>query len=269
MKTIRIHLDAHAHIYPCHDITAWLVSALDHMPRTAPGDLRAICLAERDGESFFQGLAQDEIRLPAERWKITAWDPDGAIQVCHLPDRRQLWILAGRQSVAAERIEIACLFRDLPLEDGAPARDLIHTILAGGGLPALPWSPGKWMFQRGKIIRRLLEEFPPAQLAIVDTSLRWMGWPAPRVYSRARTAGRLILAGSDPLPFPGEEYLAGSYHTCLQIPAPAKESRLLAPLQSALASGAPVSFGGRRGSPWSVLRRLRQHARRQKTKNQP
>ena len=47
MKTIRIHLDAHAHIYPFYDMERLLLAALDHMPRTAPTDLRAIALAER------------------------------------------------------------------------------------------------------------------------------------------------------------------------------------------------------------------------------
>ena len=44
MKSVRIHLDAHAHLYPFHDVPRLLLAALDHMPRVAPTDLRVLCL---------------------------------------------------------------------------------------------------------------------------------------------------------------------------------------------------------------------------------
>jgi len=261
-KTVRIHLDAHAHIYPCHDVPRLLRCALGHMPRIAPTDLRVLCLAERSDCTFFQSLAQDEIHLPGDAWRIVAWDPDGGVKIRHLPDHRDIWILAGRQAATAERIEVCSLFRDDPLEDGRPARDLIRAILDRGGLPALDWAPGKWLFARGALVRRLIQEFPPAQLALVDTSLRFAGWPEPRLYARARRTGRPLLAGSDPLPFPGEEAAAGTYHCTLSIPRPDDPARFVAPLREAIVSGkAQIRFGGFRGTPLSVLRRLRRHAR--------
>ena len=261
MKPVRIHLDAHAHVYPFHDVPRLLLAALDHMPRVAPTDLRVLCLAERADCSFFQALAQDEIRLPGDRWRIAAWDPAGGVKIRHLPDHRDLWILAGRQIVSAERIEVCSLFSDDPIADGLPARDIVRAILDKGGLPALDWAPGKWLFARGQLVRALVSEFPPAQLVLVDTSLRPIGWPAPRLYPKARKQGRAVLAGSDPLPFAGEEDLAGSYHCSLSIPALADAARLVAPLKAALTSGAtPIEFGGRRGAPFAVLRRLRRNA---------
>ena len=195
MKPLRIHLDAHAHIYPFHDVPALLLAALDHMPRIAPTDLRVLCLAERFDCSFFQALSQDEIRLPGDHWRIAAWDPAGGVKIRHLPDHRDIWILAGRQIVSAERIEICSLFSDAPIADGQPARDIIRAILAAGGLPALDWAPGKWLFQRGKLVRQLVSEFPPSQLALIDTSLRPLLWPAPRLYAAAQS---VIATGRSP-----------------------------------------------------------------------
>ena len=261
MKTIRIHLDAHAHLYPFHDVPRLLLAALDQMPRIAPSDLRVLCLAERSDCSFFQSLAQDELRLPGDRWRIAAWDPAGGVKIRHLPDHRDLWILAGRQIVSAERIEICSLFSDEPIADGQPAREIVRAILAAGGLPALDWAPGKWLFGRGPLVRQLVSEFPPPQLVLVDTSLRPLGCPPPRLYDAARRRGRAVLAGSDPLPFSGEEDLAGSYHCTFSIPAPVDSARLVAPLKAALVAGdLAINFGGRRGSPLSVLRRLRRNA---------
>ena len=261
MKSVRIHLDAHAHVYPFHDVPRLLLAALDHMPRVAPTDQRVLCLAERADCAFFQSLAQDEIRLPGDRWRVAAWDPDGGVKLRHLPDHRDVWILAGRQIVSAERIEVCSLFGDEPIADGKPAREIVRAILANGGLPALDWAPGKWLFARGRLVRQLVREFSPAQLALVDTSLRPIGWPAPRLYAQARRAGRAVLAGSDPLPFAGEEDVAGAYHCTFEIPAPADPARLVAPLKAALASGnLSIAFGGQRGSPLSVIRRLRRNA---------
>ena len=261
MKSVRIHLDAHAHVYPFHDVPRLLLAALDHMPRVAPADLRVLCLAERADCSFFQSLAQDEIRLPGDRWRIAAWDPAGGVKIRHLPDHRDLWVVAGRQIVSAERIEVCALFGDEPIEDGKPAREIIRAILASGGLPALDWAPGKWLFARGRLVRQLVAEFPPAQLLLVDTSLRPIGWPAPRLYAQARKHGRAVLAGSDPLPFAGEETRAGAYHCVFSIPALEDAARIVSPLKAALAAGnLPVAFGGQRGSPLSVFRRLRRNA---------
>jgi len=261
MKPIRIHLDAHAHIYPFHDVPRLLLAALDHMPRIAPTDLRVLCLAERFDCSFFQSLAQDEIQLPGDQWRIVAWDPAGGVKVRYLPDHRDLWILAGRQIVSSERIEVCSLFSDEPIKDGLPAKEIIRTILAGTGLPALDWAPGKWLFQRGQLVRSLVSEFPPDQLILIDTSLRPVGWPAPRLYAMARRKGRTLLAGSDPLPFAGEEDLAGSWYSTFSIPPLDDPARLIAPLKAALLSGSlPIEFNGRRGTPVEIARRLRQNA---------
>ena len=262
MSVIRLHLDAHVHLYPRHDVSRLLLAALDHMPRLAPSDLRVLMLAERADCDWFQRLAQDEIRLPGDRWRIVAWDPDGGVKIRHLPDHRDLWILAGRQTATAERLEICSLFSESPIEDGLSARDTVRAILAAGGLPALNWAPGKWMFKRGALVRNLVREFPPEQLILIDTSLRCAGWPAPRLFSRARRQHRPVLAGSDPLPPAGEESMAGRYYCTLSIPAPADPSRLAAPLKSALvAEPLAVAYDGQRNSPLGLARRLRRHRR--------
>ncbi|MBP8655499.1 MAG: hypothetical protein KBI43_03525 [Kiritimatiellae bacterium] len=262
MRTIRIHLDAHAHIYPFYDVPRLLVAALDHMPRHAPTDLRVLALAERAECSFFQALAQDEIQLPGDRWRIIAWDPDGGVKVRHLPDARELWIIAGRQFVTAERLELCALGSDAPHADGQPAVELARAILTAGGLPALNWAPGKWLFARGKTVKALLQTFSPTQLVLVDSSLRPFGWPAPAAFRSARRAGRAVLAGSDPLPFGGEEIRAGSYHCTFTMPALADAARLVAELKTALANGPKdLRWQGRRGTPATVWQRLRRNAK--------
>ena len=179
-RSIRILMDAHVHFYPSYDLQTFLLAALDHLPRYAPTDQRVLCLAERTGHTFFQSLAQDEIPLPSDRWRIVAWDPEGAVKIRHRPTHRDLWIIAGRQYTTRENIEVCSLFSDAPVPDHMTARDTVRAIREeAGGLPALDWAFGKWLFARGKLVRRLLETNPPATLPLIDTAMRPPAPPHP------------------------------------------------------------------------------------------
>ena len=111
-------------------------------------------------------------------------------------------------------------------------------------------------------MKALLQTFSPTQLVLVDSSLRPFGWPAPAAFRSARRAGRAVLAGSDPLPFGGEEIRAGSYHCTFTMPALADAARLVAELKTALANGPKdLRWQGRRGTPATVWQRLRRNAK--------
>lgn len=257
MKAVRVHLDAQVNFHPGFDMPRFLLAALDHMPRVAPTDLRVVCLAERSDGSFFQSLAQDEIRLPGDRWRTVAWDAAGGVKIRHLPDHRDIWILAGRQIAAAEGLDVCALGSDAPIADGLSVRETIRAILAAGGLPAVGWAPGQWFSRCAPLARELMAEFPPRQLVLIDTALRPLGWPAPRLHAAARRQGRAVLAGSALLPAAGEESLAGSYYCTFSMPPPADPARLVGPLLTVLASESlPMVCNGRRGSPAAVLGRL-------------
>ncbi len=256
---LRLHIDAHVHIYPFYDLGRFLLSALDHMPRLAPTDQRILLLAERRDCTFFQSLAQDEISLPDGQWRIAAWDPDGGVKLRHIPTHRDLWLIAGRQMVAAENIEICSLFSDAAIDDGLPALETIRAIQAADGLPALNWAFGKWLFKRGRLIKQLANAFPPSDLVLVDTSIRPTIWPPPALYRRARKQHRAVLAGTDPLPAQGEEQEVGRYYATLQIPVPENRERLVAPLRAALQNPSTViTRHGRRNTPAHAQRRRKQ-----------
>jgi hypothetical protein len=71
-----------------------------------------------------------------------------------------------------------------------------------------------------------------------------------------------VLSGSDPLPVPGEERLAGSCHCTFSIPALEDPTRLVAPLKAALTSGSlAIRHSGASFGPLAVWHRLRGNAR--------
>jgi len=125
------------------------------------------------------------------------------------------------------------------------------------GLTVAAWAPGKWFGARGKVVSGLLRRFGPGGIALGDTTLRPQGWATPFIMRAARRRGFRVLAGSDPLPFGGEECRPGSYHTVVEADAgPAALAGRLLELPAA-----SLRTGGARGSLLTVARRLKAHKR--------
>ncbi|MCA1809521.1 MAG: hypothetical protein LC725_08750 [Lentisphaerae bacterium] len=165
--------------------------------------------------------------------------------------RPAVFLVLGRQLVAAERIEVLGLACTAELSDGLPARDLLHGVRQAGGVPVLPWAPGKWLGARGRLVAELVAAGQPGPLLVGDTTLRPAGWPSPGL-ARACLP---CVPGSDPLPLPGEERWLGAYGFCYRAEfdagCPVTELRRILSQPSPLLE--PV---GRRGSLAVTIQRL-------------
>jgi hypothetical protein len=251
--------DTHLHLYPCYDLDRAFSGLIDRLAAEEQAP-RFGCLAERAGCNFYAQIQAGNIVL--HDFSLQSADSRQLI-LQRKSDNRQLTLLPGRQIIAAERIEVLALCTDALFADGTPAAELIRSIRAQNGVPVLPWSPGKWFFQRGKVIAHLLRSFTPQDFLIGDVSLRPHGWPLPILMRNAKRLGYQIISGSDPLPFADEEKQFGSYGSSISCAEAG-----LSPgdaLRSLLAGKAEAASIGRRSSPLELLRRLRYnaHARRQ------
>ncbi len=247
--------DTHLHLYPCYDLDRAFSGLIDRLAAADAQAPRFGCLAERHDCHFYARLLQGEIKLCDFTLEET-----GKLQLVlsRNHDGSRLTLLPGRQIVAAERIEVLALCTDALFADGTPAAELIHSIQAQNGVPVLPWSPGKWFFQRGKVIAQLLRSFTPQNLLIGDVSLRPHGWPLPLLMRPAKRLGYQIISGSDPLPFPGEEEQFGRLGS--RIACAEQNLHPADTLRSLLAGKAEAASTGRRSSPLELLRRLRYNA---------
>jgi len=247
--------DTHIHFYPRHD-AATLIDGAVHRLRRAAGDPGAPCalfLTEGKGFRVFQDLKSGAIRLPGTHTVEPAPEP-GALYIHHGGNRTLL--IAGRQIVAAERVEILALALETEPEDGQRAADIIAAVDAAGALPVLAWSPGKWMFSRAEVVDRLIRHAGDV-LRLGDSSLRCKGWPLPKPMAAARLP---VLAGSDPLPFPGDESAAGTYG--VRITLNLDENAPVSSIRRALRDETtPVTRIGQRNTPFEMARRMVQHRR--------
>ena len=203
--------DTHVHIYPVHDAAGLIRSCADRLRGQAqsPDAVCALFLTEGKGFHFFDRLRDGSHGLPDAFRVAPAAEPE-AVRVTW-GDQASAWIFAGRQIVTAERLEILALTSLDGIPDGAPTGRTVEGVHESGAIPVLSWAPGKWFFQRGDVVRDVIEGHAPGHLLIGDTALRPTLWPEPSLMKTARCKGLAVLAGSDPLPFAGDETQAGGY----------------------------------------------------------
>lgn len=207
--------DTHVHVYPQFDLGRFFRECLRNLGRLEADAAFAIFLTERYDCHVFAGLRNGSMTVP-DSMKIEAAAEPGALWAAMASGERLL-VIAGRQIVTAERLEVLCLTADAEIRDGLPIRAAVAATREAGGVPVVPWSPGKWTGSRGRHVRRLIDESGVGPFLLADSSLRPRGWPRPAAFRHAGRRGIGILAGSDPLPLPGQEAVSGTYGIVTEV----------------------------------------------------
>jgi hypothetical protein len=224
--TLMIYLDAHVHIQKDFAFGDLLHSARANFSRrgqaTSPGK-PATCfllLAEAktcDYFSSWKNQAATAEGLNQEGWRILPTQEEESLLAVHdhWPADR-VFLLAGRQIVTAERLEVLALATVVKIADGLPLPVTVDTIRRQGGLAVLPWGVGKWLGRRGRTVAGFLADVNPDRLFVGDNGGRPVFWPTPSPFGLAAKRGIKLLPGSDPLPLAGEEQRIGSYGAMLE-----------------------------------------------------
>jgi hypothetical protein len=212
---VSIVADGHLHLYPCYRLERALyclaenLSGLAAAAHKATSSVKVAFLAERWDCRVFASLRDGSLRV--DGWQTSPARDGGNVLVMQSDRGDSFYLAAGRQIVALERLEVLALMTDAEIKDGLSVEKAIEAVRTAGGAPVLNWAPGKWFFGRGRAVRGLLQRAEPGSLLLCDTSLRFAPWPEPDLMRLAARRGFAILAGSDPLPFPGQEKHAGAY----------------------------------------------------------
>ncbi len=219
MSATSILFDAHVHIYPEYDIDGAINASLNHMNRIigknklASNTVKMWLLTEGTiYNGFNQLLALNSEQYIAEKTGLAS---------LVIRDRQSqnnlLYVLAGRQIVSSDKLEICALATNFNMADRElNTQDTINKVRENGAIAALNWAPGKWFTKRGKIVSNIIETNDPNNLLISETTMRPTIWPTPVLVKQAFRKNFRMIVGSDPLPFSGEESLVGSYISMVQ-----------------------------------------------------
>lgn len=224
--------DGHVHLHDWFDLDGFLDGAARNLGDAAgqvgagTGAVGCLCLTETRQQHGF-------VRLQEERDGV--WSAERTLEDSSLVMRKggttTLVVLAGRQVVTRERLEVLLLGSAAELPDGEPVERTLDLAAATDGLVVLPWGFGKWTFGRGRIIERLLSTVPGGRLFVGDNGNRPTALSEPRLLRRARELGVRVVPGSDPFPLPSHERRAGRCGVFLEcapdLQRPARQIREL------------------------------------------
>jgi hypothetical protein len=211
---IRLRADTHVHFHPCFEEGPFLNAAADSLSADSwTGGLvgAALCLTESHGDNWFARLAhlEEGDELEGTQWRLFKTAEENSVVVVDKRERK-LAVIAGRQIVCREKLEVLALgYRELP-EDGQPIRDVLCEVDQAGAVPVLPWGFGKWTGDRGKVVQKLIVD-PPCGFAIGDNGGRLAMLGEPELFAIARDKGFCILPGTDPFPFHWDGRRVGSF----------------------------------------------------------
>ncbi len=262
--------DTHVHLYPSYDLTRALDAAFENLGRLvsdvcpegrgSEAVVKVVCLTERRDCHLFRELNAGGVTLNS-RFSLHHHG-DEVIMVSRDGGEELLLVVAGRQIVTRERLEVLALTTDADIPDGLPIDEVITRVRSVGGIPVLTWAAGKWLFGRGRVVRRVLKSAPKGDLLVGDSSLRPAGWWEPSLMRLARERGVRVVAGTDPLPISGEEGVVGTYGIVGESDFNWRDP--IGSIRSMLLSSPTMRIVGRRGDLKDVWRRLSELRRSRK-----
>jgi hypothetical protein len=159
-------VDGHVHIYDCFDVAAVFDAAGANFAAAARSFGReqayeaALCLVESENEHFLDGVRTGRLGR-VFRGRHGFWEIEPTSEPETLVVRRgatRLIVIAGRQLVTRERLEVLALGTAAPLCSGEPIEATLRAVRAAGAATVLPWGVGKWLGARGAIVARILAE---------------------------------------------------------------------------------------------------------------
>jgi hypothetical protein len=222
-----IFVDSHVHIHNCFDLHTFFESALANFKVEAAGCgqeksfTSILFLTESGSINRFQQLTEyaDTGHLissnGSKKFTFTRTGENSSLALT-CDGIQKLFIIAGRQIVTQERMEVLALATDQQFQDGYPIEQVINIVIDEGAMPVIPYGFGKWTGKRGMLLQRLIEKRENSGLFLGDNGGRLKYFPRPSHFKQAEEKGIRILPGSDPLPFPSECRRAGSFGFSLE-----------------------------------------------------
>ncbi|NOY17146.1 MAG: hypothetical protein GXP23_09495 [Gammaproteobacteria bacterium] len=218
MRETRLFVDAHVHFYDCFDPCTFFGSAYANLSPTTEAamdneiSVKVLLLTETPGEKGFLRLldASEDLAQPictgSESWYSHATEETGSVSLRNRSGK-VLYVIAGRQIVSHEGLEVHALATDALFDEGRPLLELIEAINRSGGVAAVPWGTGKWLGRRGKVLTSMSRQFVQAGVLLSDSGIRPWVWPRSGLFN----SGPRVIAGTDPLPISTEACRTGSF----------------------------------------------------------
>jgi hypothetical protein len=209
-------VDAHVHYHGCFEAAQFFEGARRNFAAAATVLGHAAwmrgCLAftESAWDHHFQAFREHANRLAPPRWRFEHTKEDFSL-IANRDDGTSMIMLAGRQLVTADGLEVLAIGTAKEFADGLDTREAIAAVQDSGALAVLPWGFGKWWFKRGSLAEEIIDTAERKAFFVGDNGGRPTLSSQPSLFRRARQRGIRVLPGSDPLPFSSQSATVGSF----------------------------------------------------------
>lgn len=231
INKIRTFVDPHVHIHACFPLHKFFDAACVNFAAQAyEYDLTefggVLLLAEPQGDDWFNWLAKmadegEPIRDGyREVWAVGRTEEKSSL-ILRSFRGEDLVLVAGRQIVTKEQLDVSALLTETVFPDGASLATTVDAIRASGGLPMVPWRMWQWRGEPGKMLSKFLLSQTSQEFFLGDNFRRPGFLLYPEQFIQAEQQGVRILPGSDPLPIRSEYWRPGS--AGFSIPAQVSE----------------------------------------------
>lgn len=212
----KILLDAHIHIHECYDLNTFFNSAKANFSKQAENEnshdfQSALCLTESHKTNYFEILSEKAKKNEKiGNWEIVkTQNPNSIILIDN--DNFEIILIAGRQIVTKENLEVLALGLIEDPNDGNPIEEVIKFVNGKKAISVIPWGVGKWIGSRKQIVEKLVLQNNTFPIYLGDNGNRPFFWSKPEIFDSAFKNGILNIPGSDPLPFLNEVKKPGSF----------------------------------------------------------
>jgi hypothetical protein len=210
-------VDGHVHIYDCYDLNQFFDEAINNLGlifrENYPNETqfqRILLLTESRDNDFFTRFRKEPTLSPNSQYQFQRTKEEASLLLTK-KDKPLCYLVQGRQIVTKEKLEILSIASSKKIDDGHAIEKGLGEIRDNKDMALLAWGFGKWSFRRGKTIANILDANKYPYLMLCDNSSRPTFSITPPQFKRAKGKGIPIIAGSDPLPFKGEEFKVGTY----------------------------------------------------------
>ncbi len=210
----KVILDSHLHIYKNFNLSTLFDKLLDNMLKIdkEKNAYKVAFLTESKDNNFFAKL--NSLRS-IEGYNIQT-NCSYCLKITRNTDQESIYLIKGRQVVCQEGLEVLTIGDIKYIEDKTPIKEVLKINEENNCISIIPWGVGKWFFNRGNIVRELIKENKYNKFFLGDNSARNGLFPNPVQFKEAESKNIKTIAGSDPLPFKGEEKQAGCYCSIIE-----------------------------------------------------
>lgn len=214
-------VDSHVHVYRCYPAGRFFDCAWSNIDGGAKalgyseGAIGCLLFTETAQDDFFDALRNGTSTVEAGRWRLENTDESTAL-LARLGDTPALVLVAGRQIVTLEGLEVLALGTCERFSDGLTLDETIDAVRSADAIAVIPWGFGKWWFRRGRILGRYLRSVADKGVFLGDNGGRPGFLPRPPLFALASEKHFVVLPGSDPLPLPSEVARVGGYGFVLE-----------------------------------------------------